>query len=100
MKLRRGFYIAKGQRIVVVEDIITTGGSVAELIELVEEQGAKIIHVVNLVDRSSGDVDFEVPSSALLTIPSESWEHKNCPLCKKGMAITQRGCTGKQMETV
>ena len=100
MKLRRGFYIAKGQRIVIVEDIITTGGSVAELIELVKEQGAKIIHVVNLVDRSSVDVDFGVPSTTLLTIPSESWEHENCPLCKQGMVITQRGCSGRKMETV
>ena len=100
MKLRRGFYIAKGQRIVIVEDIITTGGSVAELIELVEEQGAKIIHVVNLVDRSSVDVDFGVPSTALLTLPSESWEPANCLLCKQGIAITQRGRTGKKMEAV
>ena len=100
MKLRRGFSITKGQRIVIVEDIITTGGSVMELIELAGEQGAEIVHVVNLVDRSSGDVDFGVPSTALLTIPSESWEPENCALCKQGMAMTQRGRTGKKMETV
>ena len=100
MKLRRGFSIAKGQRIVIVEDIITTGGSVAELIELVEQQGAEIIHVVNLVDRSSVDVDFGVPFTALLTLPSESWEPANCLLCKQGIAITQRGRTGKKMEAV
>ena len=100
MELRRGFSITKGQRIVIVEDIITTGGSVMELIELAGEQGAEIMHVVNLVDRSSGDVDFGVPSTVLLTIPSESWEPENCALCKQGMAITQRGRTGKKMETV
>ena len=100
MKLRRGFSIEKDQKIIIVEDIITTGGSVEELIELAEEQGAVIIHVVNLVDRSSGDVDFGVPSTALLTIPSESWEPENCLLCKQGMAITQRGRTGKKMEIV
>ena len=100
MKLRRGFSITKGQRIVIVEDIITTGGSVMELIELAGEQGAEIVHVVNLVDRNSGDVDFGVPSTALLTIPSESWEPENCALCKQGMEITQRGRTGKKMETV
>ena len=100
MKLRRGFSIAKGQRIVIVEDIITTGGSVMELIELAGEQGAEIVQVVNLVDRSSGDVDFGVPSTALLTLPSESWEPENCALCKLGMAITQRGRTGKKLETV
>ena len=100
MKLRRGFSIAKGQRIVIVEDIITTGGSVVELIELAEKQGAEIVHVVNLVDRSSGDVVFGVPSTALLTIPSESWEPENCLFCKQGIAITQRGRTGKKIETV
>ena len=100
MELRRGFCITKGQRIVIVEDIITTGGSVMELIALAGEQGTEIVHVVNLVDRSSGDVDFGVPSTALLTIPSESWEPENCALCDQGMAITQRGRTGKKMETV
>ena len=100
MQLRRGFSIAEGQRIVIVEDIITTGGSVIELIELAADKGAEIVHVVNLVDRSSGNVDFGVPSTALLTIPSESWNPENCLFCKQGIAITQRGRTGKKMETV
>ena len=99
MELRRGFSITKGQRVVVVEDIITTGGSVVELIQLAKEEGAEIIHVVNLVDRSSGEVEFGVPSTALLTIPSESWEPKDCPLCKQGVPVTERGRTGKKMET-
>ena len=99
MELRRGFSITKGQRVVIVEDIITTGGSVAELIQLAKEQGAEIVQVVNLVHRSAGEVDFGVPSTALLTIPSESWEPKDCPLCKQGVPITERGRTGKKMET-
>ena len=100
MELRRGFSITKGQRIIIVEDIITTGGSVFELIQLAKDFEAEIVHVVNLVDRSSGEVNFEVPTTALLTIPSESWEPEDCPLCQQGVAITQRGRTGKQMETV
>tara|TARA_B110001454_G_scaffold110098_1_gene103397 strand:+ start:446 stop:988 length:543 start_codon:yes stop_codon:yes gene_type:complete len=100
MELRRGFSITRGQRIVIVEDIITTGGSVFELIQLAKEYEAEIVHVVNLVDRSSGEVNFEVPTTALLTIPSESWEPEDCPLCQQGVAITQRGRTGKQMETI
>ena len=100
MELRRGFSITKGQRIIIVEDIITTGGSVFELIQLAKDYEAEIVHVVNLVDRSSGEVNFEVPTTALLTIPSESWESEECPLCQQGVAITQRGRTGKQMETV
>ena len=100
MVLRRGFAIEKGQRVVIVEDIITTGGSVVELIELAKDNDAEIVQVVNLVDRSSKGVNFGIPATALLTIPSESWEPENCTLCKKGMAITQRGRTGKKMETV
>ena len=100
MQFRRGFSIVEGQRIVIVEDIITTGGSVIELIELAADKGAEIIHVVNLVDRSFGNVDFGVPSTALLTIPSESWESEDCLFCKQGIAITQRGRTGKKMEIV
>ena len=100
MQLRRGFSIAEGQRIVIVEDIITTGGSIIELIELAADKGAEIIHVVNLVDRSSGNIDFGVPYTSLLTIPSESWKPENCLFCNQGIAITQRGRTGKKMETV
>ena len=100
MELRRGFSIIKGQRIIIVEDIITTGGSVFELIQLAKEYGAEIVHVVNLVDRSSGKINFEIPTTTLLTIPSESWKSGDCPLCHQGIPITQRGRTGKQMETV
>jgi orotate phosphoribosyltransferase len=100
MELRRGFSITKGQRIIIVEDIITTGGSVFELIQLAKDYEAEIVYVVNLVDRSSGEVNFSVPTTALLTIPSESWEREDCPQCQQGVAITQRGRTGKQMETV
>ncbi|RMZ49427.1 orotate phosphoribosyltransferase [Candidatus Marinimicrobia bacterium PRS2] len=100
MELRRGFFITKGQRIIIVEDIITTGGSVFELIQLAKVHEAEIAHVVNLVDRSSGDVNFEVPTTALLTIPSESWKPEDCPLCQQGEDITRRGRTGKQMEMV
>ena len=100
MILRRGFSIDKGQRVVIVEDIITTGGSVMELIKLAKENGAEIVHVVYLVDRNSDGIDFDIPSTALLKVPSESWEAQNCPLCHEGVAITQRGRSGKKMETV
>ena len=100
MELRRGFSIKNGQRRVIVEDIITTGGSVVELIALAKKEGAEIVHVVNLVNRSSKGVNFGVSTTALLTIPSESWEEENCPLCEKKIPITQRGRSGKEMETV
>ena len=100
MELRRGFSITKGQRVIIVEDIITTGGSVFELIQLAQDYEAEIIHVVNLVDRSSGDINFEIPTTALLMIAAESWKLEDCPLCQKRIPFTQRGRTGKKMETV
>ena len=62
-------------------------------------QVAEIVQVVNLVHRSSTEINFGVPSTALLTIPSESWEPNDCPLCKQEMPVTERGRTGKKMET-
>ena len=100
MELRRGFSISKGERIVIVEDIITTGGSVIELIHLAEEQSAEIVHIVNLVDRSPKGIDFVYPSTALLHLPSDSFEPDDCPSCKQGLTITKRGRTGKKMVTV
>jgi len=100
MELRRGFTILQGEKVLIVEDIITTGGSVVELVELAQAEGAEIVGVVNLVDRSTEGVDFGVPAGALLQVPSESWEPENCPLCEKNIPVTQRGRTGKQMETV
>ena len=95
MELRRGFKIEKRQKILIVEDIITTGGSVVELINLANKHQAEIMHVVNLVDRSPEGINFSVSSTALLKIPSESWIENECPLCIKGIELTQRGRSGK-----
>jgi len=95
MELRRGFDLPEGIRVLIVEDIITTGGSVFELIELAQECKAEIVGVVNLVERSASSIDFGVFSTPLLNLPSESWEKDNCPLCKDNIPFTQRGRTGK-----
>ena len=95
MELRRGFSINLNQKVLIVEDIITTGGSVIELVKLAESYGADVIHIVSLVDRSSNPIDFGVSFSPLLSIPSESWEKQNCPLCLKGVALIERGRSGK-----
>ena len=98
MELRRGFSISNGERVMIVEDIITTGGSVFELINLADELSAEIVHVVNLVDRSQIGIDFVYPSTALLNLPSESYNPNNCPLCEQGLPLIERGRTGKKME--
>lgn len=84
MTLRRGFTIEPGQKVLVVEDVVTTGGSVKEVISVVEEAGGVIEGVGVLVDRSNGKVDFGYPLNALLPIEVISYEQDECPLCKEG----------------
>ena len=96
MELRRGFEIKKNERVLIVEDIVTTGGSIIELIDLVKQKLGSIVHIVSLVNRNASRIDFGFPSSSILNLPSISWEPKDCPLCLKGVPITKRGRTGKK----
>lgn len=91
MTLRRGFVINPGERVLIVEDIVTTGGSVKEVIEVVRKHGGIPVGVGILVDRSGGKVDFGVPSKALLQLKVETYSPDNCPLCARGVPITKRG---------
>ncbi len=84
MTLRRGFYIPENARVLVVEDVITTGGSIREVIKIVEEMGGIVGGVAALVDRTGGQVDF---GKKLITAYSEkllSYPPEDCPLCKEG----------------
>lgn len=84
MVLRRGFSIPKGARVLVAEDVVTTGGSVFEVIDIVKEQGGEVAGVAVLVDRSNGSVDFGAKLRAALTADITSYETGECPLCKEG----------------
>lgn len=84
MVLRRGFEVTPGLRCLIVEDVVTTGGSVKEVIALVQEAGGTVVGVGSLVDRSAGQVDFGVPFHAVYPVEVVSWEPENCPLCKEG----------------
>jgi len=84
MKFRRGFDLEKGQRVLVVEDVVTTGGSVKELLKIIEETGAEIIGISSIVDRSNGKVDFKYPFQPLLQLEVPSYDEKDCPICKEG----------------
>lgn len=84
MTLRRGFSIEPGQRVLVVEDVITTGGSVKEVIDVVHQFKGNVIGVGVLVDRSGGQVDFGVKTRAALSMKIESFPPENCPLCREG----------------
>lgn len=84
MRLRRGFKIESGARVLVVEDVVTTGGSVKEVINVVEQAGGIIVGVGVLVDRSNGVVNFGYPLRSLLSIAIESYPADECPLCELG----------------
>ncbi len=84
MTLRRGFALEAGEPVVVVEDVITTGGSTREVLEAVTARGARVIAVGSLVDRSGGRVELGVPRESLLTIEVPSYPPESCPLCAEG----------------
>lgn len=84
MTLRRGFEIKPGERILVVEDVVTTGGSVKEVISVVKKAGGQVAGVGVLVDRSNGKIDFGYPFRSLLSLEIQSYEKDDCPLCKEG----------------
>ncbi len=97
MTFRRGFTLHEGERCLIVEDIVTTGGSIKEVIEVVKAHGGIPVAVSMLVDRSGGKADFgDVPSTALLHMDVETYKPEECPMCKQGQPITKRGSTGKK----
>jgi orotate phosphoribosyltransferase len=95
LTLRRGFELAPGEQVLVVEDIVTTGGSVRELLDIVEACGANPAAVVCLTDRTADGIDFGCPTKALVRFPTVSWDSESCPLCAQNEPLTSRGRTGK-----
>jgi len=84
LTLRRGFSVEKGEKCLVVEDVITTGLSTREVIDTIKPLGADIVAVASLVDRSGGKVDFGVPRFSLLSLDVQSFKAEECPMCKDG----------------
>lgn len=91
MTIRRGFEIPKGAKVLVVEDVVTTGGSVKEVVALLQSMGAEVVGVGSIVDRSNGNVDFGVPYEAVLSMEVVSYEADECPLCKQGLPAVKPG---------
>lgn len=91
MSLRRGFSLRPGQRVLVVEDVWTTGGSTREAIRVVEETGGAVVAAGALIDRSGGKIDLGVPAKALLEISIPSYAAGDCPLCQSGGAAVKPG---------
>jgi orotate phosphoribosyltransferase len=84
LKLRRGFSINKSERVIVVEDVVTTGGSIRETMDVIKDSGGIIKGVGAIIDRSEGKVNLGFPLISLLSLTIPIYEPKNCPLCKEG----------------
>lgn len=91
MTLRRGFSISPGEKVLVVEDVVTTGGSVREVMQVVREAGGVVAGVAALVDRSGGRVDFGVPLWSLVQLEVQSYAPADCPLCRRELPLVKPG---------
>jgi orotate phosphoribosyltransferase len=91
MTLRRGFTVSPGERTLVVEDVITTGGSTRETIAALQNAGAEVVGAASIIDRSGGDVEVGVPRVALVTLRVKSVEPEICDACKLGEPAVKPG---------
>ena len=91
MTLRRGFSVKKNERILVVEDVITTGGSTRECIEALEKLGAKTVAAASIIDRSNGKADVGVMRIALAVLDVPVYKPEDCPMCHRGVEAVKPG---------
>lgn len=96
MSIRSGFDLQPYEKVLIIEDVTTTGGSVFEVIECIKKRNADIVGVGLVVDRSGGTIDFRVPMFPLLTLKIEAYEPDKCPLCKVNIPITKPGSSDKK----
>ena len=95
MTLRRGFRLADDEPALVVEDVITTGGSTRETIKCVEEAGGRVMAVGSLIDRSGGKADLDLPQASLVTLEVQNYHPSDCPLCRAGSPAVKPGSRPK-----
>ena len=91
MTLRRGFHVEPHESAVVIEDVITTGGSSREVVELLESAGAKVLGAGSIIDRSGGRADLGIPRVALATLEVVAHPPESCPLCQQGIPVVKPG---------
>lgn len=84
MTLRRGFFINEGEKVLVVEDVVTTGKSSLETIKVLKEHGAEVLGIASIVDRTNGKSNIEYPLYPAISLNVNAYEKEECPLCKEG----------------
>ncbi len=91
MKLRRNFEVHEGERFLICEDVITTGGSVREVIDIVLKNGGSVVGVAVIVDRSNGKIDFGYPLKSVVSLDVKTYKPDDCPMCKSGIPLVKPG---------
>ena len=91
LTLRRGFSLAPGERVLVVEDVVTTGGSTRETIDVARAAGAEVVAAAAIIDRSAGGQRLDVPFHALAAVSLPTYEPASCPLCAAGQPVVKPG---------
>ena len=91
MSLRRGFVLDPEEKVLVIEDVITTGGSLMEAIDVCKKYGANVVGAGAIIDRSIRPLDFGVPTSSLLRLEIQTWKKEDCTLCQQGIRLVKPG---------
>jgi len=94
MTLRRGFSLARGERVLVVEDVITTGGSAKEVEDLATALGATVVGIGSIIDRGGGTAAFAAPFRAIERLNVEAHKPEDCPMCRQGIPAHKPGSRG------
>ena len=91
LMLRRGFTVGETDRVLMVEDVLTTGGSTRETMQVATASGAQVVGAASIVDRSGGAVSFDVPFVSLMAIGLPTYEPDKCPLCAQALPVVKPG---------
>ena len=91
LTLRRGFTLSPGEKVLVIEDVVTTGGSTQETVEVARAAGAEVVGAGSLIDRSGGQQKIDVPYHALAVVPLPTYQPEACPLCLAGIPVVKPG---------
>lgn len=94
LRLRRGFTVSAGERVLVVEDVVTTAGSTRETIDVARAFGASVVGAASIIDRAADPNRLDVPFEPLVRYPLPMWDAGTCPLCQRGVPIVKPGSRG------
>ncbi len=98
MSIRSGFDLSQIKRVAIIEDILSTGGSIREVVDCLVAAGLEVVVIAVLVDRSGGKLEFAAPLESLLCLNIPAWEPEDCELCKQGIPINKPGSSDKEVK--